>query len=204
MILLPDVSSSWNTILLWGFIGYVMGSIPFGLLLAQIMGLRDLRSIGSGNIGATNVLRTGSRLAASLTLCLDFAKGAIVSFLALGFVDDATAQSAGLGAIFGHCYPVWLFFKGGKGVSTSLGVLCVLDLRVGIACAMTWTAIIALIRISSVSGLAAVSTSLLWSFIFGQPSQIAFCLVVSLVVFCRHHENLKRLSFGTEPKIGQK
>ncbi|WP_300397277.1 glycerol-3-phosphate 1-O-acyltransferase PlsY, partial [uncultured Sphingobium sp.] len=136
-------------------LGYLLGSIPFGLLLTRVTGAGDLRQIGSGNIGATNVLRTGNKKAAALTLLLDGAKGAVAVLLARAFAGEDAAQAAALGAMIGHCYPIWLGFRGGKGVATFLGLMLALAWPVGLACCVVWLITAAVSRISSLSALAA-------------------------------------------------
>ena len=203
MTLLPTLDSSENTIIFFAFLAYGLGSVPFGLLLVKFMKLGNIRKIGSGNIGATNVLRTGNRMAAALTLLLDAAKGAIAVLVAKSFGGDATAQFAGLFAMLGHCYPVWLFFKGGKGVATFLGVLLVLNFEVGVASCATWAIIAISMRISSLSALVAVVSSVLWSLFLGEQSIIALCLILNVIVFWRHKDNISRLLLGTEPKLSK-
>ncbi len=190
---------------LWAVVGYLMGSVPFGVLIARMMNLGDLRKIGSGNIGATNVLRTGSKPAAAATLLLDGAKGAAAVFAAWAFSRDGGAmQMAGLAAMIGHCYPVWLRFKGGKGVATFLGTLLSLAWPVGLACCATWLAAVALTRISSVGALVAAMASTVWMFFFGRLDLIITGTLLTLLIYWRHRENLARLKDGTEPKIGKK
>ena len=140
MVILPDLNLSGAGLIGWVLMGYILGSIPFGLFLARVMGLGNLREIGSGNIGATNVLRTGSKIAASFTLIFDGGKGALAVLVAQNITGDAAGQIAGLAAILGHCYPVWLRFKGGKGVATLLGIFLALNVQIGLACCVTWLA----------------------------------------------------------------
>ncbi len=204
MMLFPAVSGSGAALILWAIAGYGLGSIPFGMVLAQFMGLGNLRDIGSGSIGATNVLRTGSKTAAALTLLLDGGKGIIAVLMAFAISGDAAAQIAALFAMLGHCYPVWLRFRGGKGVATLLGVLLALYWPLGAACCATWLVVAALRRISSLSALVAVASSALWCMIYTRPEMIALCLALTALVFWRHRENIARLLAGTEPKIGQK
>jgi glycerol-3-phosphate acyltransferase PlsY len=182
--------------------GYLLGSIPFGLLLTRLAGGGDLRAVGSGNIGATNVLRTGRKGLAALTLLLDAAKGA-VAVLLFGAWDPALAPLAGAAAFVGHLYPVWLGFRGGKGVATLLGIALALSLPVGIAFAIMWLAALAISRRSSVGGmLAAVSTPVVasWHGDFGLAILFIGC---ALLVLWKHRGNLERLLAGTEPRIGQ-
>ena len=152
---MPPIESSLTALILWTLIGYGLGSIPFGIVLARVMNLGDLRAIGSGSIGATNVLRTGSRKAAALTLVLDGLKGVVAVLLARAIAAEDAAQLAGLAAMIGHCYPVWLRFRGGKGVATFLGLLLALSWPVGLACCATWLLVAAIFRMSSFASLSA-------------------------------------------------
>ena len=153
--MLPALETALPTLLMWGVIGYLLGSIPFGMVITRAFGLGNLREIGSGNIGTTNVLRTGSKAAAAATLFLDGGKGAAAVLLARALAGEDAAQLAGLLAFVGHCFPVWLGFKGGKGVATFLGLLLAIAWPVGIACCMTWLALALLRRISSLAALCA-------------------------------------------------
>jgi len=190
---------------LWAAVGYLLGSIPFGVLITRMMNLGDLRQIGSGNIGATNVLRTGSKGAALATLLLDGGKGAAAVLLALVTTGDGGAmQIAGLAAMIGHCFPVWLRFKGGKGVATFLGTILSLAWPVGLACCATWAAAAAASRISSLGALAASASSVLWAAVLGRSDLILVSVLLTALIFWRHRENIARLRAGTEPRIGQK
>jgi len=204
MIILPELKMLGAAMIVWASLGYILGSIPFGLILARFMGLGNLQKIGSGNIGATNVLRTGNKKAAFLTLVFDGGKGAIAVLIAQTFAGDAAGQIAGLAAMLGHCYPVWLSFKGGKGVATMLGILFALSVQVGLACCATWLVISVLVRISSLSALIATLSVAIWSVIFAQPSFIGLSIALSVLIFWRHRENIQRLLAGTEPQIGSK
>ena len=204
MILFPAVSGSGAALILWAIAGYGLGSIPFGMVLARLMGLGNLRDIGSGSIGATNVLRTGSKTAASLTLLLDGGKGIFAVVLAQMTAGEAAAQIAALFAMLGHCYPVWLRFRGGKGVATLFGVVLALYWPLGVACCAAWLVVAAVRRISSLSALVAVASSLVWCVVYARPDLVALCLAFTALVFWRHRENIARLLAGTEPKIGQK
>ncbi|MFU1478959.1 glycerol-3-phosphate 1-O-acyltransferase PlsY [Roseovarius sp. C7] len=190
--------------LLWAVLGYLLGSIPFGIVITRAMGLGNLRDIGSGNIGTTNVLRTGSKGAALATLLLDGAKGAVAALLARAMVGEDAAQLAGLMAFIGHCFPIWLGFRGGKGVATFLGLLLALAWPVGIAACATWlvTAIVA--RISSLSALMAAALTPVWIALLGHGDMLILSLLLGAIIFWRHRENIARLRAGTEPKIGQK
>ncbi|GAA6182516.1 glycerol-3-phosphate 1-O-acyltransferase PlsY [Shimia sp. NS0008-38b] len=201
---MPIIETAPFGLILWAVMGYLLGSIPFGMVLAKIMGLGNLRDIGSGNIGATNVLRTGSKKAAALTLVLDGGKGTVAVLLARAMAGEDAAQMAGLLAFLGHCYPVWLGFKGGKGVATFLGLMLALAWPVGIACCLTWLATAAVSRISSLSALVAACSSALWMAIFGYTSAIVLAVFLTVIVLWRHKENIARLRNGEEPKIGAK
>lgn len=201
---MPVLETALPALLLWAVVGYVLGSIPFGIVLSKVMGLGNLREIGSGNIGATNVLRTGSKKAAALTLILDGGKGAVAVLIARAMASEDAAQVAGLMAFLGHCYPVWLKFKGGKGVATFLGLMLALAWPVGIACCLTWLATAAVSRISSLSALVAAASSAVWMLILGYSSAVTLAGLLAVIVFARHHENIARLRIGTEPKIGAK
>ncbi|WP_420012554.1 glycerol-3-phosphate 1-O-acyltransferase PlsY [Tateyamaria sp.] len=202
---MPILESTAAVLALWAVIGYLMGSIPFGMVLARAMGLGNLRDIGSGNIGATNVLRTGNKTAAALTLVLDGAKGAAALLLARAMTgaEDA-AQLAGLAAMIGHCYPIWLRFKGGKGVATFLGLLLALAWPVGVVSCVAWLVGAGMTRISSMGALLAASTSTFALMFLGLPHAMVWGALLTVLVFWRHRENIKRIRAGTEPKIGQK
>lgn len=187
-----------------GLAAYGLGSVPFGLVMARLFKLGDLRSIGSGNIGATNVLRTGNKLAAFLTLCLDAGKGAIAVLIARALFDDTAAQIAGGAAFLGHCFPIFIGFKGGKGVATFLGTLLALAWPAGIAACATWALVAGIFRISSLSALVAALLSPVFVVIFGYPNTALVTVILAALIFNRHHANIKRLLAGTEPKIGQK
>lgn len=201
---MPLVDSSSMTLVLWSVLGYGLGSIPFGMVLAWTMGLGDLRQIGSGNIGATNVLRTGNRGAAALTLLLDASKGAAAVLLARVVAGEAAAQLAGLAAFLGHCYPVWLRFRGGKGVATFLGLMLALSWPVGLAVCATWAATAIAARISSLAALTAAALSSIWAVVLGQGEVFLLSVALTLLIFWKHRENISRLRKGTEPKIGAK
>ena len=184
--------------------GYLMGSIPFGLLLAKATGAGDIRQIGSGNIGATNVLRTGKKWVAALTLLLDVAKGAIPVLLAAR-VFPGTEPLAAAGAFFGHLYPVWIKFMGGKGVATYAGIMFGLIPWMGGAIyAIVWIGSLALFRISSVAGLLAAISAPLTAYYFERFELMAMLIACSLLVFWNHRENIERLIQRTEPRIGSK
>jgi acyl phosphate:glycerol-3-phosphate acyltransferase len=202
---MPDLVTSQGMLLLTAVLGYLLGSIPFGILVTRVMGLGDLRQIGSGNIGATNVLRTGNKRAALATLVLDGGKGAVAVLLARWLVgaEDA-AQVAGFAAFIGHLYPVWLGFKGGKGVATFLGLFLALDWQVGAALCLTWVVTAAFGRVSSIAALVAAASAALWVILLTDGSFLVLAMVLTVLVYVRHSENLKRIKAGTEPKIGAK
>lgn len=201
---MPTLETGLALYALWALIGYLLGSIPFGLILTKAMGLGNLREIGSGNIGATNVLRTGNKGAAAATLLLDGAKGAVAVLLAREFGGEIAAQIAALAAFLGHCFPVWLGFKGGKGVATFLGLMLALSWPVGLLACATWLATAVISRISSLSALVAASWSTLWCLLVGQGQVFFLTLALALLIIWRHRENLARLKAGTEPRIGGK
>ncbi len=209
-------------------VAYLIGSIPFGLMLSKMSGYGDIRKIGSGNIGATNVLRTGNKRLAAITLFLDAAKGAIaigVSYLLLSqYYPDCAAVSCpygvicacwpsiyisivvpiGLFAVIGHCYPVWLKFKGGKGVATALGVFLAATPLAGLAACAAWLAVAFATKISSLSALLALLTAPVVTYFIYGPEPAAVALLITALVWWRHRENIKRLLNGTEPKISFK
>jgi glycerol-3-phosphate acyltransferase PlsY len=187
-----------------GLAGYLLGSVPFGIVAARLWGLGDLRTFGSGNIGATNVLRTGNRLAALFTLVGDAGKGAAAVLLARASVGEDAAQVAGFAAFFGHLFPVFLRFRGGKGVATFFGTLVAVAFPVGLAACGTWLAVAAALRYSSLAALAAAAVAPLWAFVLGRQEVVILSLLFAALVFVSHRGNLHRLAAGTEPKIGQK
>jgi len=185
-------------------LAYLLGAVPFGMVMARLFGLGDLRKIGSGNIGATNVLRTGNRLAAFLTLVLDSGKGAIAVLLARWLVGETGAQVAGFAAFLGHCYPVYLGFRGGKGVATFLGTLLALAFPVGLAACATWAVVAAMFRISSLAALIAAAAAPMVAWAMGYGGMTLLLLSLAVLIFLRHSANIARLRAGTEPRIGQK
>lgn len=198
-------------------LGYALGSIPFGLLLSLAAGQGDIRKIGSGNIGATNVLRTGKKGLAAATLLLDMAKGlGAVLLAAYLFAQPANlaapmpaaaygpVPAAALGAVLGHCFPVWLKFKGGKGVATNAGVAFGLAWPVGLAYALVWIAVLALGRISSLAGMSAVVAAAVAAVVLGPVEFAPVLAVIALLVIWLHRANIARLLAGTEPKVGAK
>lgn len=187
------------------FAGYLLGSIPFGLVITKLAGLGDIRDIGSGNIGATNVLRTGRRDLALMTLLLDSGKAAIALVLARQFLGEDAGFVAGAMAFIGHCFPIWLRFQGGKGIATYAGVILFGAWHVGFVCAALWLGFAFVFRYSSLAALvaAALAPALAWFFKVPIVGVAAF-LAMSIIVFFRHKENISRLLAGTEPKIGAK
>lgn len=185
-------------------LGYLLGSVPFGLLFTKMAGLGDIRQVGSGNIGATNVLRTGRKDLALLTLVMDAGKGAIAVLLTRYFGDPALAPLAGAAAFIGHCFPIYLKFKGGKGVATFFGTIFAISPLLGLACGVTWLLAAAVFRFSSLSALiASLLAPLVSYYVVGQDSWI-FIAFMTLVIYVRHKENIARLVRGEEPKIGKK
>ncbi len=201
---MPEIVSSPMILALVAVLAYLLGSVPFGIVITRAMGLGDLRAIGSGNIGATNVLRTGNKGAALATLLLDAGKGGIAVLIARYFVGEDAAQLAGLAAFLGHLFPVWLGFKGGKGVATFFGTLLALAWPVGLAVCGTWAVVAAISRISSLSALAAAGSAGLWLLVFGQGQMLVLVFVLTVLVYVKHWSNIQRLQNGTEPKIGAK
>jgi acyl phosphate:glycerol-3-phosphate acyltransferase len=185
-------------------IGYLLGSIPFGLVLTKLAGTPDLRSIGSGNIGATNVLRTGRKGLAAATLLLDALKGTAAVIIAGYFGGPNAAMLAGLGAFLGHIFPVWLKFKGGKGVAVYIGILIGLFWPAAIVFCLVWLSMAFALRYSSLSALTASVVAPLFLWWFGQPALAALFAVLTVLLIYMHRENIKRLLAGTEGKIGQK
>ncbi len=183
--------------------GYLVGSIPFGLILTRLAGLGDIRKIGSGNIGATNVLRTGNKALAAATLLLDGGTGALAVLVANAMYGPDMAIFAGGGALVGHLFPVWLRFKGGKGVATTLGILLALDWRVGVLACLTWLVVALLFRISSLSALAATAAAIGYAGWLGTRQEVPFVAFLAVLVWISHRANIGRLLRGQEPKIGQ-
>jgi len=201
---MPELILSTNQIILWAVFGYLLGSIPAGVLLARIMGLGNLREIGSGNIGATNVLRTGNKKAAALTLLFDALKGLAAVIVARMIAGEMAAQIAGFAAMIGHCLPIWLKFKGGKGVATFFGVVFAIYWPLGIACAVTWLGTAYVSRYSSLAALITAGLSITWLFALGHSEPFFLSVALAILIYVRHSENIKRLKAGTESKIGSK
>jgi acyl phosphate:glycerol-3-phosphate acyltransferase len=201
---MPEITSDQTTLLIVAALAYLLGSIPFGMVITRALGLGDLRNVGSGNIGATNVLRTGNKGAAAATLLLDAAKGGIAVLIARATAGEDAAQLAGLAAFLGHLFPIWLKFRGGKGVATFLGIMLALAWPVGLACCLTWLVAAAATRTSSTAALMAAGTASLWLFFFNEGRILFLTMILTILVYLRHRENMKRIKAGTEPRIGEK
>lgn len=199
---MPEITSAPLALALVAVLSYLLGSVPFGIVITRALGLGDLRQIGSGNIGATNVLRTGNKGAALATLILDAAKGGVAVLIARAALGPDAAQVAALCSFLGHLFPVWLGFRGGKGVATFLGTLLALAWPVGLAACATWAVTAAISRISSLSALVAAASASIWLFVFGQGQMLLLVIVLTVLVYARHAANIARLRAGTEPKIG--
>ena len=184
--------------------GYLLGSVPFGLVLTRLAGYGDIRQIGSGNIGATNVLRTGNKPLAAATLVLDSGKGAAAALIAAYFFGPVAGLIAGVAAVFGHNFPVWLGFKGGKGVATTLGVLVAMSWFAGLAACAAWLAVAAVTRYSSLSSILALAAAPVAAWYLVQPNVAVAALVLAVLGWIRHGANIQRLLAGQEPKIGRK
>ncbi len=184
--------------------GYLIGSVPFSLVLTRLAGLGDIRAIGSGNIGATNVLRTGRKGLALATLVLDSGKGAIAAIAALFLLGELPGLVAGLLAVIGHNFPVWLGFKGGKGVATTLGVLLAVSWPAGLAACVTWLLVALSFRYSSLAALTALAAAPFYAAIWATGAHVAVAGLLTLLAFARHHANIRRLIKGEEPRIGKK
>lgn len=198
---MPEMTSALSLLALIALGAYLLGAVPFGIVITRGLGLGDLRQIGSGNIGATNVLRTGNRWAALMTLLLDAGKGGIAVVIARQFGPSDAEQLAALAAFLGHLFPIWLGFRGGKGVATFLGTLTLLAWPVGLASCATWLVTFALTRISSLSALIAALSVVFWLGIAGYSDMIALGASLAALILWRHEANIKRLLAGTEPRF---
>jgi len=198
---MPEITSAPMLLLLTAALAYLLGSIPFGIVITRALGLGDLRKIGSGNIGATNVLRTGNKGAALATLLLDAGKGGIAVLIARAAAGEDAAQIAALFSFLGHLFPLWLGFKGGKGVATFLGTLLALCWPAGLAACATWAISAAITRISSLSALIAAALSPVWLAVLGYSELAGLAILLAALIFVRHSANIARLRAGTEPKI---
>ncbi|MEJ0063495.1 MAG: glycerol-3-phosphate 1-O-acyltransferase PlsY [Alphaproteobacteria bacterium] len=181
-------------------LGYLLGSIPFGLLLTKFAGAGDIRQIGSGNIGATNVLRTGKKGLAALTLALDAIKGAVAVMIGLHF-SPALGLIAGAAAMLGHSYPIWLNYKGGKGVATAFGITCGIYWPLGLAAGFTWVVVLVMVRLSSVAALAAVTLAPFYAYILDRRDLVLFFIGIGIFIWWRHRKNIRQLISGEEPQI---
>ena len=201
---MPDITTAPFLLILTAIAAYLLGAIPFGIAMSRLFGLGDLRQIGSGNIGATNVLRTGNKFAALLTLIGDAGKGGAAVLIARALLGPDAAQLAGFAAFLGHCFPIYLNFKGGKGVATFLGTLLALFWPAGIAACFTWLVVALIFRILSLAALIAAVMSPIWLAFLGMPNATVFGVALAILILWRHRSNIARLLKGTEPKIGKK
>ncbi len=203
---LTKVSLMYLSFLSALIVGYAIGSIPFGLIFTNLAGFGDVRKIGSGNIGATNVLRTGNKWLAGATLIADMGKGALAIFIVSYFMKDQpyALLFAGFGAFLGHIFPIWLRFKGGKGVATYIGIMLILNPVTGLIMVGIWIFFAYALRISSLAALSMAAATPYISFMLGQGFMTILTLAISILIFYKHWENIKRLANGTEPKIGDK
>ena len=199
-----ELTSAAELLAFWAIAGYLLGAIPFGIVTARILGLGDLRKIGSGNIGATNVLRTGSKLGAAITLIGDAGKAGAAVLLARALAAEDAAQISGFAAFFGHCYPIWLKFKGGKGVATFFGLLFALAWPIGVAAGATWLATAAIFRYSSLAALLTAALTPLWVILFNSSNLFFLSLCLASVIYWRHRKNIIRLIRSQERRIGPK
>ena len=202
--MIVELTSAAELLAFWAIAGYLLGAIPFGIVTARVLGLGDLRQIGSGNIGATNVLRTGSKLGAVLTLIGDAGKAGAAVLLARALAAEDAAQISGFAAFFGHCYPIWLKFKGGKGVATFFGLLFALAWPIGAAAGVTWLATAAIFRYSSLAALLTAALTPLWIILFSFSNLFFLSLCLASVIYWRHRKNIIRLIRSQERRIGPK
>jgi glycerol-3-phosphate acyltransferase PlsY len=198
------IQYAWPYYLVIAVAGYLLGSIPFGLILTELAGLGDVRKIGSGNIGATNVLRTGNKALAAATLLLDAGKGAVAVVAARLLFGPEAAIIAGGAALLGHMFPVWLKFRGGKGVATGLGVLLAIAWPVGLVACAVWLLVALLFRYSSLAALVALAASPVAAWFIADRQIAGLALFLAVLVWLRHHENIRRLLAGEEAKIGRR
>ena len=200
---MPPLETPIPSLFLVAVAAYLVGAVPFGIVWARAFGLGDLRKIGSGNIGATNVLRTGNKPAAFLTLLCDSGKAAAAVLVARALLGNDAAQVAGFCAVLGHLFPVWLGFKGGKGVATMLGTLLALSFPVGLAASVTWLFVAFVVRFSSLAALAAAVLAPLYAVLFDYSYGAVLMGAIAVRVYIRHWPNIQRLMAGTEPQIGK-
>ena len=201
--LLPELISKPGALMAACAFGYLAGSIPFGILISKVLGLGDLRKVGSGNIGATNVLRTGNKLAAFLTLLFDFSKGLCAVLIARHFFGEDAVQVSAASALMGHCFPIWLRFRGGKGVATFLGATIALSFIIGIICCFVWLFVAVVRKMSSLASLTSSASAPIAAIFLDHPNTILLLVLLMSVVFFRHKQNIDRIIKGVEPKIGK-
>ena len=201
--LLPELTSEPGAIMAACAFGYLAGSIPFGILISKVLGLGDLQKIGSGNIGATNVLRTGNKLAAFLTLLFDFSKGLCTVLIARQFLGEDAVQVSAASALMGHCFPIWLRFRGGKGVATFLGATIALSFIIGIICCFVWLFVAVVRKMSSLASLTSSASAPIAAIFLNHPNTILLLVLLMSIVFFRHKQNIDRIIKGVEPKIGK-
>ncbi len=201
---MPEILTPLWLLGLVGLGAYLLGSVPFGVVVARVMGLGDLRAIGSGNIGATNVMRTGNKLAGILTFALDACKGAVAALLAWALIGTDAAQVAALAAFLGHLYPVFIGFRGGKGVATYIGIALALAWPVGLAICVIWAVVFKLSRISSLSALVASALGPVLALVLGHGTLAALFVALALMIFYKHADNIRRLLSGTESRFERK
>ena len=201
--LLPEFTSKPEVLIAACAFGYLTGSIPFGILISKILGLGDLRKVGSGNIGATNVLRTGNKLAAFLTLLFDFSKGICAVLIVRQYFGEDAVQVSAFSALAGHCFPIWLKFRGGKGVATFLGVTLALFFIAGIICCFVWLLVALVKKMSSLASLTSSASAPIAAIFLNQPNAIILLVLMVGIVFFRHKQNIDRILKGVEPKIGK-
>ena len=200
---LPKFISNPEVLLSACAFGYLAGSIPFGILISKILGLGDLRKVGSGNIGATNVLRTGNKLAAFLTLLFDFSKGICAVLIVRQYFGEDAVQVSAFSALAGHCFPIWLKFRGGKGVATFLGATIALSFMTGIICCFVWLFVAVVRKMSSLASLTSSASAPIAAIFLNQPNAIILLVLMVGIVFFRHKQNIDRIIKGVEPKIGK-
>ena len=201
--LLPEFTSKPEVLLAACAFGYLAGSIPFGIIISKILGLGDLRKVGSGNIGATNVLRTGNKVAAFLTLLFDFSKGICAVLIVRQYFGEDAVQVSAFSALVGHCFPIWLRFSGGKGVATFLGATIALSFIIGIICCFVWLFVAVLRKMSSLASLTSSASAPIAAIFLGQPNIIILLVLLVGIVLFRHKQNIVRIIQGVEPKIGK-
>ena len=201
--LLPEFTSKQEVLLAACAFGYLAGSIPFGIIISKILRLGDLRKVGSGNIGATNVLRTGNKLAAFLTLLFDFSKGICAVLITRHFFGEDAVQISAFSALVGHCYPIWLRFSGGKGVATFLGATIALSFMIGIICCFVWLFVAVVKKMSSLASLTSSASAPVAAIFLNQPNTIILLVLLAGMIFFRHKKNIDRIIKGVEPRIGK-